>query len=125
MVKRIIFFLFPFLFIGSMAVCQSINESAVDSLKRAFLELNSEVETIQLNLDESKKKLKAGILVSTLGYTVTIIGGQLLGGPDNELGEVLLFAGGGIGIGGTYLIFDGFSAFNRKNRKRRKKISSP
>ena len=106
MAQRITLFLFVLLLSSQISFAQ---QTSLDSLKREFLSLKTEVETIDLKLNQSKKKLKAGILVSALGYTTTIIGGQLLGGPDNELGEVLLFVGGGIGIGGTYLIFDGFN----------------
>lgn len=120
MAQRIIFFLF-ILFSAKLSIAQENIQYNLDSLKREFLSLKTEVETIDLQLNQSKKKLKAGILVSTLGYTTTIIGGQLLGGPDNELGEVLLFVGGGIGIGGTYLIFDGFNNLGNKKKRRSKK----
>lgn len=80
----------------------------LDSLEKTVLLLEKEVYDINLNLYNSQKQLKSGILVATLGYTVTIIGGQLLG-TRPELGEALLYTGGAIGIAGTVVLVRGFN----------------
>ncbi len=91
---------------------QEITKNEFDSLKAVVFNVSNDVQQIDLNLQKAEKKLKTGILVSTIGYTVTIIGGQLLGGPNNDTGEVLLYAGGAIGITGTIMLFDGFKHFS-------------
>lgn len=78
-----------------------------DSLKRALTRVEADLYQVQLNLHQSQKQLKGGILVATLGYTVTIIGGQLLG-TKPQLGETLLYVGGATGIVGTVVLFKGF-----------------
>ncbi|MBC6368571.1 hypothetical protein [Algoriphagus sp. AK58] len=78
-----------------------------DSLKRAVTSLEKDLYQVKLNLHNSQKQLQNGILVATLGYTVTIIGGQLLG-TNPELGETLLYVGGATGIAGTVILFKGF-----------------
>lgn len=78
-----------------------------DSLKKSLTRLEADLYQVQLNLHQSQKQLKSGILVATLGYTVTIIGGQLLG-TKPELGETLLYVGGATGIVGTVVLFHGF-----------------
>jgi len=78
-----------------------------DSLKRAITSIEADLYQVQLNLNQSKKQLQSGILVATLGYTVTIIGGQLLG-TKPQLGETLLYVGGATGIVGTVVLFKGF-----------------
>lgn len=78
-----------------------------DSLKKSVTRLEADLYQVQLNLHQSQKQLKNGILVATLGYTVTIIGGQLLG-TKPQLGETLLYVGGATGIVGTVVLFKGF-----------------
>ena len=94
---------------------QEITKAEFDSLKSVVFDVSNDIQEIDLNLKKAEKKLKLGILVSTIGYTVTIIGGQLLGGPNNDTGEVLLYTGGAIGITGTVLLFDGFKHFSLSN----------
>jgi len=88
----------------------------LDSLKNAVLNLQLEVDNINASLDDSRKTLKTGIFIATLGYTVTIIGGQLLTVNQN-VGEALLYTGGAIGIGGTFLLIKGFNKLGRKPRR--------
>ena len=95
---------FGFCFLGK---AQTSNLPSIDSLKRAIIELDQEIYEVKLNLHQSQKQLKTGILVATIGYTVTIIGGQLLG-TEPDLGKTLLYVGGATGIGGTFLLVKGF-----------------
>ncbi len=88
-------------------MAQSQEQVSYDSLKRAIIQLDQDLYQVELNLHQSQKQLKTGILVATLGYTVTIIGGQLLG-TEPEIGEALLYVGGATGIVGTVVLFKGF-----------------
>jgi hypothetical protein len=90
-----------------IAKAQTSSLPSIDSLKRAVIELDQEIYEIKLNLHNSQKQLKTGILVATIGYTVTIIGGQLLG-TKPDLGKTLLYVGGATGIAGTFILVKGF-----------------
>ena len=89
------------------AAAQSENLPSIDSLKRAIIELEQDVFEVKLNLHKSQQQLKTGILVATIGYTVTIIGGQLMG-TEPQLGKILLYVGGATGIAGTVILVKGF-----------------
>jgi hypothetical protein len=97
---------FIFLIVFSTSA-QTRNLPSLDSLKRAVIELEQDVYEVKLNLARSQKQLKSGILVATIGYTVTIIGGQLLG-AEPQLGKTLLYVGGATGIAGTFILVKGF-----------------
>ncbi|HHP7242965.1 MAG TPA: hypothetical protein ACFCUD_14925 [Cyclobacteriaceae bacterium] len=90
----------------------------IDSLKREIMQLDVEVDNIQLGLQGSKKSLKRGIFVATLGYSITIVGGQLLG-TNPTAGEALLYAGGAVGIAGTALLVKAFDKLGASRRKRK------
>lgn len=92
---------------------QEFTKQELDSIKREVFTIKNDVNQIQLQLSEAKKTLKTGIFIATLGYTVTIVGGQLLG-TNPELGEVLLYTGGAIGIGGTIVLVNGFNKISLK-----------
>ncbi|MEM0940600.1 MAG: hypothetical protein AAF600_11995 [Bacteroidota bacterium] len=79
-----------------------------DSLKQAIIQLNVSVNQIELNLEKSQKKFKSGILIATIGYSITIAGGLMLGRENDRLGQVLLVTGGATGIVGTYKMVDAF-----------------
>lgn len=97
-----------FVFLAFFSACaQSENLPSIDSLKRAIIELDQDVYEVKLNLHNSQQQLKTGILVATVGYTVTIIGGQLLG-TEPQLGKTLLYVGGATGIAGTFILVKGF-----------------
>lgn len=96
---------------GSTA--QEYSRQELDSIKREIFTIKKDVNQIQLQLSDAKKTLKTGIFVATLGYTVTIIGGQLLG-TNPQLGEALLYTGGAIGIGGTIVLVKGFNKISLK-----------
>ncbi len=84
-----------------------------DSLKYEILKLQTEVNTIQLNLGKAHSRFKKGMLVATIGYSVTIAGGQMLGRKNDDLGKVLLYTGGAIGIGGTFMLLDSFKFLSK------------
>lgn len=95
---------------------QEINQKDIDALKQEILKLNTEVGQIQLNLQTSQKRFQKGILVATIGYSVTIAGGLMLGRKNDELGKVLLVTGGVTGITGTFMMVDAFKYLNRKQK---------
>ncbi len=91
--------------------------SSIDSLRAEVLKLDQQVQTIELNIETSQKKFRSGILIATIGYSVTIAGGLMLGRENDELGQVLLVTGGATGIYGTYRMVDAFR-FLSGNKKR-------
>ena len=95
-------------------------QADVDSLKREILQLKGDVQTIQLNLVQGEKKFKRGILVATIGYSVTIAGGLMLGRKYDDLGKVLLVTGGATGITGTFMMLDAFKYLGRAGGPKQK-----
>lgn len=89
----------------------------LESLKREIVMMREDVDRIQLNLEKSEKKFKRGIFVATLGYSITIAGGLMLGRKQDDLGKVLLVAGGATGITGTGLMLDAFKYLGRTKRR--------
>ena len=92
-----------------------------DSIKNEILMMNKKVDEIQLNLGKSYNKSKWGIITATLGYSITIAGGQMLGGNNNDLGEAFLYLGGAVGIAGTAILVDSFNDIGRAAGIRKKK----
>lgn len=90
----------------------------VDQLKKEVLRLQQEVEQIQINLGESESKFRRGIVVATIGYSVTIAGGLMLGRKYDDLGKVLLVSGGITGITGTFMMADAFKYLGRSGRRK-------
>lgn len=90
--------------------------SNIDSLKQQIFFIQADVENIHLNLEKSKSKFQRGIFVATLGYTITIAGGLMLGRENDELGQGLLVLGGATGITGTYMLVDAFKFLGRTRR---------
>lgn len=107
-------FLAVIILITCTVQAQEINQKDVEALKQEILKLNEEVDQIQLNLQTSQKKFQKGILVATIGYSVTIAGGLMLGRKNDDLGKVLLVTGGVTGITGTFMMVDAFKYLNRK-----------
>ncbi|MCS5489139.1 hypothetical protein [Algoriphagus limi] len=110
-------FLLLIIFLGllvppSFSQTQS-QQSNLDSLRREIRALDQEIYEVQLNLDQSKNQLKKGIFIATIGYTVTIIGGQLLG-SNPDVGKTLLYVGGATGIVGTVVLVKGFNKISLK-----------
>ena len=89
----------------------------INELKQEILSIRADVENITLNLEKSKSKFQKGIFVATLGYTITIAGGLMLGRENDELGQGLLVAGGVTGGIGTYMLVDAFKYLGRVRRK--------
>lgn len=92
----------------------------LDQMKQEILLLNQNVETIQLNLGKAENKFKRGIGLATLGYSVTIAGGLMLGRKNDDLGKVLLVSGGVMGITGTILMVDAFKFLGRASKSNKK-----
>lgn len=90
----------------------------VEELKKEILLLRADVENIQLNLSQSERKFKRGIAVATIGYTMVIAGGLMLGRENDDLGKGLLIAGGVTGITGTIMMVDAFKYLGRAGRKK-------
>ena len=105
-----IFFAAAFLLIISPAFAQLTPEQtpSLDSLKMEVMKLDQKMDMVQFNLEKSGRRSKLGIIVSTIGYSVTIAGGLMLGGSNNDLGEALLYTGGAIGVTGTVILIDSF-----------------
>ncbi|MEY4931169.1 MAG: hypothetical protein RI909_1893 [Bacteroidota bacterium] len=112
---RIIFLLL--LLVPAFTYAQT-ETTGVEDLKREILLLQADVENIQLNLSQSEKKFKRGIAVATVGYTMVIAGGLMLGRKNDELGKGLLIAGGVTGITGTIKMVDAFKYLERAGRKK-------
>ena len=113
--KKLLFLLIPLsgIFINVSA------QGNLDSLKAEILSIRADVENINLNLERSKNKFQKGIFVATLGYTVTIAGGLMLGRDNDELGQVLLVTGGVTGGIGTYMLVDAFKYIGRTRRSKK------
>ncbi len=90
----------------------------LEELKKEILLLRADVENIQLNLSQSERKFKQGIAVATVGYTMVIAGGLMLGRQNDDLGKGLLIAGGATGITGTIKMVDAFKYLGRAARKK-------
>ncbi len=91
-----------------------------DSLRAQVLALQNDVQTIQINLALSQKKFQRGMALATLGYTVTIAGGLMLGRQNDQLGQGLLVAGGITGITGTFMLVDSFKYLGRASGRKKK-----
>jgi hypothetical protein len=94
-------------------VSRSQDSLQVEKFKEELLALRADVDNIQLNLNHSRKRFKRGIIVATIGYTVTITGGLMLGRKNDDLGKVLLITGGTIGGIGTVMLIDSFKFLGR------------
>ncbi len=90
----------------------------VEQLKNEILLLKGDIEQIQVNLSQSQNKFKRGIIVATLGYSVTIAGGLMLGRKNDDLGKVLLVSGGVTGITGTIMMADAFKYLGRAGQRK-------
>jgi len=100
-------------------ITQAQQESKdVEQLKKEVLLLQQDLENVQINIGLSEKKFRKGIVVATIGYTVTIAGGLMLGRKYDDLGKVLLVSGGITGITGTFMMADAFKYLGRAGRKK-------
>ena len=80
-------------------------------------QLELKTNEIDLRMEQTQKQFQSGILVSTLGYSITIAGGLMLGRENDQLGQVLLVAGGVTGITGTYILVDSFRLLSGRRKK--------
>ena len=115
-----IYFMLLFFFMLTAVYGQNTPDTLrnVEEFKKELLSLRADVATIQVNLSRSEARFKRGIVVATLGYTVTIAGGLMLGRKRDELGKGLLIAGGVTGVTGTILMVDAFKFLGRASGKR-------
>ena len=109
------------LFFFCLAQAQDAPKGDVSTLKQEIMTLKADVENVQLNLGRSHKKFQTGILVATLGYSITIAGGLMLGRENDDLGQALLVAGGATGVVGTYMLVDSFKFLGRAAKKQKPK----
>lgn len=114
--SRILFFI-VLLSLTAPALAQQTPYENLDSLKKEILQLRADVDQIQLNLQTSQNKFKRGIAIATIGYSVTIAGGLMLGRKNDELGKGLLIAGGATGVTGTILMVDAFRHLTKKRSR--------
>lgn len=112
-----------FLCFSYNAFSQNIQSSdslrTLEQFKKEIVNLRADIDNVQLNLGKSEKRFKTGIAVATLGYSITITGGLMLGRKRDDLGKVLLVAGGATGVTGTILMVDAFKFLGRASRKNR------
>ncbi len=101
-----------------MLGCQVAHAQDIDSLRRQVLALELKTQELDLRMDRTRRQFQTGILVSTLGYSITIAGGLMLGRENDQLGQVLLVAGGATGITGTYLLVDAFNILGGQKRRK-------
>ncbi|MEM8568982.1 MAG: hypothetical protein AAGF85_21160 [Bacteroidota bacterium] len=111
------FFVFLLLVLGIAGTSKA--QGNLDSLKAEILSIRADVDNINLNLEKSKNKFQRGIFVATLGYSITIAGGLMLGRDNDELGQVLLVTGGVTGGIGTYMLVDAFKFLGRTRRNKK------
>ena len=107
---------------ANMTVAQQYGNA--DSLKNEIIKLKTDVKQIQLNLGKSHGQFKRGIALATLGYTVTIAGGLMLGRDNDDLGQVLLYTGGAVGMGGTFVLLDSFKYLGKAAGKHARKMKN-
>lgn len=113
--KHCLILLFSFLFFSVSAQ----QPDDVEELKKEILLLKADVQTVQLNLVKSERKFKRGMFVATIGYSVTIAGGLMLGRKNDDLGKVLLVGGGATGITGTAMMLNAFNYVGRAGGSKR------
>lgn len=121
----LIFLLFGSSSLFTPALAQQQPSHDYDSLKQALLRLDMEVSHVQNNLSMAEKRFKQGVLLSTIGYSVVIAGGLLLGGDNNDLGRGLLIGGGAMGVAGTFLLVDSFKYIGRAGEKQDSSAAYP
>ncbi len=107
------------LFAFSYFTISAQQPEGVEELKKEILQLKVDVQAIKLNLVKGEKKFKRGIFVATLGYSITIAGGLMLGRENDDLGKVLLVGGGATGVTGTAMMLHAFNYLGRAGGSKR------
>lgn len=116
-----LFGVFLFLGVSSASYAQKLIQE--DSLRQQIVQLQTDVDRVKVNLGLAQTKFQRGIGLATIGYTVTIAGGLMLGRSNDKLGQGLLIAGGATGITGTFMLVDSFKYLGRASglpKKRRR-----
>ena len=113
--RSALFFVIIFIYGFSL----SAQDTGLDSLKYRIQQLEVNQQHVQLNLGQAQKQFKKGIIISTIGYSVVITGGLMLGGKNDELGTGLLIAGGAIGVGGTFILVDSFKYLGKASKRKK------
>lgn len=107
--------------LAGLAIGQTAAPSEAE-LKSQILQLQTRVDNIEVNLGQAQRKFQTGMALATIGYTVTIAGGLMLGRENDRLGQGLLIAGGATGVAGTFMLVDSFKHLGRAagNNKRKR-----
>lgn len=93
--------------LSAQAQDDSPSQPSADSLRAEILQLRSDLDATRENLRISHQKFRSGILVSGIGYSITILGGVLLGSQDySDWGQPLVVAGGVVGFSGALLLLN-------------------
>lgn len=96
--------------LGSHLSAQAQNtptQPGADSLRSEIMRLRTDLDATRDNLRISHRKFRSGILVSGIGYSITILGGVLLGSQQySDWGQPLVVAGGVIGFSGALLLLN-------------------
>ena len=108
------------LIVALTIVALTAKSQNLDSLKNQILQLEVKTNDINFRMEAADRQFKTGILVSTLGYSITIAGGLMLGRDNDDLGQVLLVTGGVTVALGTYILVDSFSVLSGKRKKKRR-----
>ncbi len=115
--KYMFFLTIALFFVLNQASGQSTAD--FDSLRKEVLLLKTEVQEFNWQVSQSQKKLRNGIITSTIGYTITIAGGLMLGRQNDQLGQGLLIAGGATGATGTAMMIASLKIKDRKKQRNR------
>lgn len=93
--------------LSTRAQDRSSASPGADSLRTEILRLRADLDATRDNLRISHRKFRSGILVSGIGYSITILGGVLLGSQDySDWGQPLVVAGGVVGFSGALLLLN-------------------
>ena len=93
--------------LSTQAQDRSPASPGADSLRAEILRLRTDLDATRDNLRISHRKFRGGILVSGIGYSITILGGVLLGSQQySDWGQPLVVAGGVIGFSGALLLLN-------------------
>lgn len=117
--SRFLYILCGLVLIGVSVKAQSIIPE--DSLRQQLLLLQTDMDRVKVNLGLAQAKFQRGIALATIGYSVTIAGGLMLGRSNDKLGQGLLIAGGVTGITGTFLLVDSFKYLGRASGNPKRK----
>ena len=103
---------------------QQASAYPLDSLKKELMAIDTRVNQIELKLDKTQRSFKRGIFLATMGYTITIAGGLMLGRENDSLGQFLLYTGGVLGATGTVMLVNSFQHLKREKLYARPETSS-